>query len=82
MQIWRICVIKFYLIIVLQNMDDVYDTFGSTLEKSNPSTNSLELETNAILRQALDPTLKSKYYINRNHSDPIDKAVCSIYVIN
>ena len=54
-------------------MDEIYETFGSVSEKT--SNNSLELETNAILRQALDPTLKSKYYINRASVDPIDKEV-------
>lgn len=57
-------------------MDEIYETFGSVSEKNNTgSGNSLELETNAILRQALDPTLKSKFYINRASTDPIDKEV-------
>jgi hypothetical protein len=52
-------------------MDEIYETFGSVSEKGS----GLELETNAILRQALDPTLKSKFYINRASIDPIDKEV-------
>jgi hypothetical protein len=70
MQIWKIYV-TLKLILVLQNMDEIYETFGSVSEKGS----GLELETNAILRQALDPTLKSKFYINRASIDPIDKEV-------
>ena len=57
--------------LVLQNMDEIYETFGSSSEK----TGNLDLETNAILRQALDPTLKSQFYVNRASTDPIDKEV-------
>ena len=71
MQMWKIYV-TLKLILVLQNMDEIYETFGSVSEKTG---SGLELETNAILRQALDPTLKSEFYINRASIDPIDKEV-------
>lgn len=41
------------------NMDEIYGNFDERLTRDG---GSLELEINAIMRQALDPTLQSKFY--------------------